>query len=116
MGALHEVNASYYSAANALQSAPGTPGDSAPARRPVHPGDKWGWAAGVGLKINTPFITQGDWFQAQVNVTQGALRYLFNTPNSNWGKIDAGKEAYGVLSDCVYAGTVADRQQHRLPC
>src|SRR5580698_4349719 len=102
MGALHEVNASYYSAANALQSAP-TAGTGIAG----HPGDKWGWAAGVGLKINAPFITQGDWFQTQVNVTQGALRYLFNTPNSNWGKVDAGKEAYGVLSDCVYAGVVA---------
>jgi Porin subfamily len=103
MGALHEVNASYYSAANALQTAPSTTG----AGGVGHPGDKWGWAAGVGLKINAPFITQGDWFQAQANVTQGALRYLFNTPNSNWGKVDQGKEAYGVLSDCVYAGVVA---------
>ncbi len=110
MGALHEVNASYYSAANALQSAPSTTG----AGGVGHPGDKWGWAAGFGLKVNTPFITQGDWFQTQVNVTQGALRYLFNTPNSNWGKVDAGKEAYGVLSDCVYAGVGCHRQQHRL--
>jgi hypothetical protein len=103
MGALHEVNASYYSAANALQSAPSTTG----AGGVGHPGDKWGWAAGFGLKINTPFISQGDWFQTQVNVTQGALRYLFNTPNSNWGKVETGKEAFGVLSDCVYAGVVA---------
>ena len=44
MGALHEVNASYYSAANALQSAPSTTG----AGGVGHPGDKWGWAAGVG--------------------------------------------------------------------
>ena len=102
MGALHEVNASYYSAANALQSAP-TAGTGIAG----HPSDKWGWAAGVGLKINAPFITQGDYFQAQANVTQGALRYLFNTPNSNWGKVETGKEAYGVLSDCVYAGTTA---------
>ena len=69
-------------------------------------GDRWGWAAGVGLKVNTPFIAQGDWFQAQVNVTQGALRYLFNTPNTNWGKVDGSQEAYGVLSDCVYGGTL----------
>ncbi len=25
-------------------------------------------------------------FQAQVNYTQGALRYIFQTPNTNWGK------------------------------
>src|ERR1700724_2960010 len=103
MGALHEVTGIYYSAANALQSAPSTTG----AGGVDYPGDKWGWAAGVGLKINTPFITQGDYFQAQANVTQGALRYLFNTPNTNWGKVETGKEAFGVLSDCVYGGTVA---------
>jgi hypothetical protein len=65
----------------------------------------------VGIKVNTPFITQGDWFQTQFNVTQGALRYLFNTPNTNWGMAhgtDAGfgNEGYGVLSDCVYGGTL----------
>ena len=109
MGALHEVNATYYSGVNVLQNAPGGPGlvTAANTTPGSHPGDRWGWAAGVGLKINTPFITQGDWFQAQANVTQGALRYLFNTPNTNWGKIDGKNEAYGVLSDCVYAGTVA---------
>ena len=113
MGALHEVNAIYYSGLNALQSAPGGPG-AISAANPfpgAHPSDKWGWAAGVGLKVNTPFITQGDWFQTQVNVTQGALRYLFNTPNSNWGKVDGANEAYGVLSDCVYGGAVVTGQQ-----
>src|SRR4029077_16225320 len=44
---------------------------------------------------------------AQANYTQGALRYLFQYPNTNWGKVETGKEAYGVLSDCVYAGVVA---------
>ena len=51
-----------------------------------HPERSWGWAAGFGLKINTPFISQGDWFQTQVNVTQGALRYLFNTPQHQLGQ------------------------------
>jgi hypothetical protein len=103
MGALHEVNATYY----------GTTAAGAPSAASVgHPGDRWGWAAGVGVKINTPFITQGDWFQTQVNVTQGALRYLFNTPNTNWGMAHGtdngafgGNEGYGVLSDCVYGGS-----------
>ena len=101
MGALHEVNATYYSASNVL------PTNSATTSGPGHPGDKWGWAAGVGLKINTPFITQGDWFQAQFNVSEGALRYIFNTPNTNWGKVEGATEGYGVLSDCVYGGTIA---------
>jgi hypothetical protein len=91
MGALHEVNANYYTAT--------TPASG-------HPSDQWGWAAGAGLKLNLPMITQGDWFQAQVNVTQGALRYLFNTPNTNFGDVMGAGESYGVLSDCVYGGTV----------
>jgi len=92
MGALHEVNANYYSPTTG----------AAASIAAGHPSDKWGWAAGAGLKINAPFITQGDWFQAQVNVTQGALRYLFNTPNTNWGKVDGSTESYGMLTDCVY--------------
>jgi hypothetical protein len=103
MGAAHMVNASYYSAANALQSAPSGTG----AGGVGHPGDKWGWAAGAGILINTPFISQHDSFMAQANYTQGALRYLFQYPNTNWGKVETGKEAFGILSDCVYAGVVA---------
>src|SRR5580704_4049753 len=91
MGAAHEVNANYYTAT--------VPGSG-------HPSDQWGWAAGVGIKVNTPMISQGDWFQGQFNVTQGALRYLFNTPNGNWGKVSGANESYGVLSDCVYGGSV----------
>ena len=85
MGALHEVNASYYRPHGGWCAERG--------RRVGNPSDKWGWAAGVGLKINTPFISQGDWFQTQVNVTQGALRYLFNTPNTNYGMAQAPTEA-----------------------
>jgi len=99
MGALHQVNASYYSPVNAA--------GTAPTQASGHPGDVWGWAAGFGLKVNTPMISQGDWFQAQVNATNGALRYLFNTPNTNYGMVNGFNEAYGVMSDCVYGGTVA---------
>ena len=54
-----------------------------------HPDDKWGFAVGAGIKLNAPMIGQGDYFQAQVNYTQGALRYIFQTPNSNWGYVKA---------------------------
>jgi hypothetical protein len=102
MGALHEVNATYYGAAGGAPSATSL----------AHPSDAWGWAAGVGLKLNLPMITQGDWFQAQVNVSQGAVRYVDNTPNTNWGMASGtdagfGSEGYGVLSDCVYGGSAA---------
>jgi hypothetical protein len=91
MGALHEVNPQYYGT---------TPGTG-------HASDSWGFAAGAGLKLNLPVITQGDFIQAQGNYTVGASRYIFYTPNSNWGKVNGANEAYGVLSDCVYGGTIA---------
>jgi hypothetical protein len=96
MGALHQVNPLYYGSAT-----------SATTQATGHPSDTFGFAVGAGLKLNLPMITQGDSFQAQGNYTQGASRYIFFTPNSNWGKSDGNKEAYGVLSDCVYGGSVA---------
>jgi hypothetical protein len=98
MGALHELNTSYYST-----TATGTPIFTSFG----HPGVQWGWAVGAGLRLNFPFIAQGDYFQTQFNYTQGAERYLFFSETSNWGKLAGANEAYGVLSDCVYGGTIA---------
>jgi hypothetical protein len=104
MGALHDVNGSYYSTSPggnpSAGFAPGLGGGVG------HPNDAWGWAAGAGLRLNFPMIGEGDYLQAQVNATEGASRYIFFTPNGNWGKVDQGKLAYGVLSDCVYGGTI----------
>ncbi len=100
MGALHQDNATNFSL---------TPG-TAPAQalgNVGYPGNKWGWAAGAGLRLNFPMIGEGDYMQAQVNYSEGAARYVFFTPNSNWGKIDQGNLAYGVLSDCVYGGATS---------
>jgi hypothetical protein len=91
MGALHQVNGTYY---DGLITGSG------------HPDDKWGFVVGAGLKLNTPMIGQGDFFQTQVNYTQGALRYLFNTPNTNWSKIDGNSAGFGFLSDAVFGGTL----------
>jgi hypothetical protein len=63
---------------------------------------------GAGIKLNAPMIGQGDYFQAQVNYTEGALRYIFMTPNSNWGKIDGNTIGYGVLSDAVHGGSIGN--------
>jgi hypothetical protein len=92
MGALHQVNATYY-------------GVGAPSGG--HPADKWGFAIGGGLKLNAPMIGQGDYLQMQVNYTEGALRYIFQTPNSNWGKVSGQDEGFGVVNDAVYGGTLA---------
>ncbi len=97
MGALHQVNTTYYG--NTLAD-PAT----------GHPDDKLGWVVGAGIKLNAPMIGQGDYLQAQVNYTQGALRYIFQTPNTNWGKVNGGRtHGFGMLSDAVVGGTLAGR-------
>jgi hypothetical protein len=121
MGAAHYLNPTYYSQVNATGSVAGISAIGAGGTLPSagaanwgpnsitggHPSDQWGWVVGAGLKINTPFIGQGDWLQAQFNYTQGALRYVFNTPGAgNYGMVNGGNEAYGVMSDCVYGGTL----------
>jgi hypothetical protein len=91
MGAWHEVNTLY-----------NLPGTGGAAIASGHPSDQSGWAVGAGLKLNFPSLAQGDWFEAQVNYTEGALRYAFFTPNTNWGMVNGGHEAWGILTDCVY--------------
>jgi hypothetical protein len=92
MGALHQVNMGYY-----IPSTVGT----------GHADDKVGFVVGGGLKLNAPMIGQGDFLQAQVNYTEGALRYIFQTPATNWGKRDGDTAGFGVLTDAVTGGTVA---------
>ena len=96
MGALHQVNGTYYT---------GT-GTTPPSLGSGHPDDKLGWVIGAGIKLNAPMISQGDYFQAQVNYTEGALRYIFQTPNTNWGKMNGEGGGWGVVSDGVYGGTL----------
>ncbi len=73
-----------------------------------HPGDQWGWVAGGGIKINTPFVAPGDNVIAQVLYTEGATKYLWS-PSSNLSNavVDGADEAFGVGTDCVYGGTLA---------
>ena len=94
MGAIHQVNSTYYGGAGAVSSG--------------HPADKWGFVIGAGIKLNAPMIGQGDYLQAQVNYTEGALRYIFQTPNSNWGKAEGSSVGFGVLTDAVVAGNIPD--------
>jgi hypothetical protein len=97
MGAIHQVNALYYGTTGASQVVRAQAG---------HPDDKIGFAVGGGVKINTPFISQGDYFQAQVNYAEGALKYIFQTPNTNWGKNDGFSAGFGIVSDAVYGGSL----------
>ena len=94
-GAAHQVNAAYYINTQSLINPEGS----------GNPGDKWGWAAMAGLRLNAPFIGVGDYFAVQGIYTQGALRYIFQNPNSNWWIQDGNNTSYAVLSDGVYGGT-----------
>jgi len=96
-GALHQVNPLYYN----NTTTPFNPEGSG------HPSDKWGFAIAPGLKINTPSIGKGDYFQTQFNYTQGALKYIFQNPNGNPYIQEGGNSiAIGLMSDAVYGGLV----------
>jgi len=92
MGALHQVNSLYF---NGFGPQTG------------HPGDKWGFAVGGGVKINTPAVAPNDFFQGQVNYAQGASRYIMFTPEFNYGYRRGSNAAYGILTDAVVGGQVA---------
>ena len=113
MAALHEDNATYYGtgvsfegSTNPLAGAVenrtlGTNGNLLTASG--HPSDEWGWVVGAGLRLNFPMIAQGDYFQGQVNYTQGALKYLQQgngAPNYGWEK--GNTLGFGITADCVY--------------
>ena len=107
MGALHEVNATYY------LNTPSA-GGSILSLASGHPDDKLGWVIGAGFKLNTPWLLNwlgtgaGDYFQTQVNYTQGALRYLFQTTQPSWGFNDSGNSAgFAPVTDAVYGGVIS---------
>jgi hypothetical protein len=94
MGAVHEVNAVYYGGPTAATGGSANAG---------HPSDKAGFVLGAGLRINTPMITQGDYFQAEFDYTQGATRFMSSGTNgTNLFNVNGGGAAWGVQSDCVY--------------
>ena len=107
MGALHEVNATYYLPSGA------TFGNSVVSLASGHPDDKLGWVVGAGFKLNTPWLLgfiggTGDYFQTQVNYTQGAMRYLFQTTQPSWAFTDSGNSAgFAPVADAVYGGIIS---------
>jgi len=98
MGAIHDASGGYYGT-----SLTGAQGNG-------HPNDKIGFAVGAGIKINFPMIGPGDYFQAQVNYTEGASRYAAATPVSagNPAIFEGGTAlGLGFFSDGVYCGANA---------
>ena len=118
MGALHEVNSNYYSTAagGTTLTNPAIAALGIPAITTVipglenggHPNTAWGFAVGGGAKLLMPFIAPGDYFQFQVNYTQGAERYANFNVNGNWYMQNGQKLAYGVVSDAVYGGSITN--------
>jgi hypothetical protein len=91
MGAWHQVNTGYY----------------ADSYKFAHPDNESGWAVGAGIKLNAPMIGPGDFFQAQVNYTRGALRYIFSAVNFDYFKVDGQEYGFGLVNDAVYGGSIA---------
>ena len=81
------------------------PGSRPRARHPAagHPNDRWGWAAGFGLKINTPFISQGDWFQLGQRHA-GCAPLPVQHPEHQLGQGERRKKHTAYSADCVYGG------------
>jgi hypothetical protein len=91
MGGIHDVAATYYGTAD-------TTG---------HPSDAIGWAVGAGIKLLAPFIGAGDYFQAQVNYTEGARKYVDFSYNNMYSMFNGSTYGIGIGSDGVFgpAGT-----------
>ena len=96
--AAHDASAAYYG------SGPG--GVSAMNEWQGHPGSKWGWAASAGLRLNAPMIGPGDYFQASVTYTQGALGYASITPAT---MLVSNGQTVGtlIMNDGGFTGTAA---------
>jgi hypothetical protein len=85
-----------------------TPGIAAAGEAQGHPDQKWGWAASVGLRLNTPMIGRGDYFQIQGVYSEGMTGYMAQSPGAAPQNLWSGnKVAYGFWTDGVYtnAGT-----------
>jgi len=89
MGVLHNDSAGYNVVTNAASG---------------YPSNKWGWAAGAGVKINFPMVGPGDYLQAQVNYAVGASKYVAVSLGSASAVAYSGSSlGYGFASDAVFA-------------
>jgi len=87
MAAGHQLNPLYYG----------------PLQTSGHASDNFGWAAGVGAHINTPFIWQGDYVEGEFNYSVGAQQYIADSTRTNLLFASGGKQSWGIQSDCVFA-------------
>jgi Porin subfamily len=74
-----------------------------------HPADKVGWAVGGGARLNAQ---NGDYFQFQVNYTQGAARYVAFTQVGAFSPVQFSGQnfGYGFFSDGVFSNATGEVQ------
>jgi len=121
MAAAHDVSGGYYAArtgvpagsACALPNAGIVGGTAAGtltgSETCGHPADKVGWAVGGGAKLNA---YGGDYFQFQVNYTQGAVRYAVFTPAGAFSPVQFNGQnlGYGFFTDGVFSAATGGVQ------
>ena len=107
MGALHEVNAGYYGNTVGVLGSGCTVNTTVSVVGCGGPGDEWGWVVGGWVHLNLPVFAHGDYIEAEVNYTEGALKYLYNGEDSNMDKVNGAFQGFGVADDCTYGGSVA---------
>ncbi len=97
MGAIHDVNAGYYTAATTGSGSPGA---------------EVGYALGAGIKFNLPMIGKGDYVLAQFTYGRGALNYVASDLGAGgigYMKIQNGSGTAGFLQNLTTGlGPVAD--------
>jgi hypothetical protein len=101
MGAAHDASTSYYGGQNGFTPLGVYSG---------HPNDKWGWAAGVGARFNTPMFGPGDYLQFQGTYSEGAIKFASNsgcTGNANCNYWSGNSFGFGFGEDANFAGTLA---------
>jgi len=74
-----------------------------------HPADKLGWAVGGGARLNAQ---GGDYFQFQVNYTQGAVRYAAFTAPGAFSPVQFSGQnlGYGFFSDGIFSNATGEVQ------
>jgi hypothetical protein len=86
--AAHNISAGYYGATENLG----------------HPCDVGGGAASAGLRINTPWIAAGNYFQGQVIYAEGATGYLAQFPRgATWNRWSGDNVGFGFWDDAVFS-------------
>ena len=98
MGALHEVGGQLLRRLRPL-------GDAAIRAT------SWAYAVGAGIKLNAPMIGKGDYFQAEVNYTEGASRYIVRHDGCSRGdyRSHGDTTSASAPADAVFGGTSAAR-------